>query len=237
MRQRDRHPGRRADPAGPHAAGRLHAGGAKLLMIFVLIFFDQPDRHPRAGARRHGARPEAALGRTRALNRGDPAIETLIINVLLVLMAVTVLVIARSRNLFGVVVLERHLQLPDGHRAGGDGRGRRGDDRGLGRRRAFPPCCCWARCCCARARRRSRCEALAAAGAVGWPWAAVLVYGTLGLPEFPRQGADPRPRGAALPEGWPRNRRAQRGDRGAGQLPRLRHLGETTVVFTAGAGV
>jgi hypothetical protein len=56
-------------------------------------------------ARAAWVRGDAALGRTRALNRGDPAIETLIINVLLVLMAVTVVALARSRNLFGVVVL------------------------------------------------------------------------------------------------------------------------------------
>jgi monovalent cation/proton antiporter MnhG/PhaG subunit len=71
----------------------------KLLMVGVLIFFASPTATTR-WPRGHGAGFEAAVVR-----RGAHTIETLIINVLLVLMALTVLVIARSRNLFGVIVL------------------------------------------------------------------------------------------------------------------------------------
>ena len=101
-----------------HAASVIETLGAGLILIglilqagFTLVavklrdgrppdLLRQPDRDPRAGAGGLGARTCAALVR-----RGGPAIETLIINALLTMMAIAVVVIARSRNLFGVIVL------------------------------------------------------------------------------------------------------------------------------------
>ena len=159
---------------------------------------------------------------------GGHAIEALIINALLVMMAVVVRRASRrSRNLFCGRRARRHLQLPDGHRAGGHGRGGRGDDRGLGRRRHFHRAACWARCTCATARRPSRAANPGCRCCVSLAWARMLVYGTLGLPEFsdPKAPIHPHVVPRYLQRDQAGDRRAQRRDSRAGQLPRLRHAG------------
>ena len=72
----------------------------KLIIVGLLVFFASPTAtHALAkAAMERGIKPLLAC-------RGVRVIETLIINVLLVLMAVTVVVLARNRNLFAVIVL------------------------------------------------------------------------------------------------------------------------------------
>ena len=82
--------------ARPAAAGWPLAGRGEAAVHRRADLLRQSDRHPRAGP---GSAWCAASSRCLA-DRGGRAIETLIIDVLLVLMAVTVWVLARSRNLF-----------------------------------------------------------------------------------------------------------------------------------------
>ena len=158
---------------------------------------------------------------------------------LLTLLAVVTVAIVRQRNLFGVVVLAEHLQLPDGERADRARCRRRGDDRGLGRRRRFdrPPArhpasdqddrdaLDPAAACC-------RCSSSVGTGAV-------LVWGTLVLPPFgtpdaaihkhvaPRYLADTI-KETDVPNVVTSVLADYRG---------YDTLGETTVIFTAGIGV
>ena len=129
-RQRDRDAGRRAAPARPAAAGRLDADGAKLVMLGLLIFFASPTATPCAGARRIHARAEAGRlcrrrNRHRNADHQRPAAADGGRGV-------------RARAHAQSVRRHRaggHLQLPDGRGAGRAGRGRRGHDRSVGRRR------------------------------------------------------------------------------------------------------
>ena len=73
---------------------------AKLAIIGLLIFFVSPDGDARARQGGHDARRQAA-----ARPATEGAIEALIVNVLLALMAVVALAIVVQRNLFAVVVL------------------------------------------------------------------------------------------------------------------------------------
>ena len=197
-------------------AGRGEAGCSSALLIF---FASPTATHALAGGA--GARPRAAACRPE-----ERAIEALIINVLLTLMAATVVVaIALQRNLFGVVMLVGHLQLPHGDRAGRARRGRRRDDRGVGRRRHIDRAAARRAVPRAAARRPSRCTgrwlplvlSIAVGGAARLRHAGpARVLGSA--------GADPHACRAALPE---RDRagdgRAERRHRGARELPRLRH--------------
>jgi multicomponent Na+:H+ antiporter subunit B len=157
---------------------------------------------------------------------GSTAIETLIINVLLVLMAVTVLVIARSRNLFGVIVLGGlYSFLMATVLVAMDAVDVAMTEASVGAG-ISTVLLLGALVLCKSEEARP----------VQKPWlplpcrlavGAVLVYGTLGLPQFSDpQGTHPQPCRAALPErDEAGSRSAQRGHRGAGQLPRLRHAG------------
>ena len=85
----------------------------KLLMVGLLIFFASPTAtHALARAAMvRGLKPLLA-------DDGERVIETLIINVLLVLMAVAVCGHRAQPQPVRRHRARRHLQLPDGHRAG-----------------------------------------------------------------------------------------------------------------------
>src|SRR3972149_6194166 len=97
-RQRHRYGGRRPDTARLGAAGRIFAGEREALHNRPAPFLHQPHGDPRA-------RAGGARARTQTPCQGAPAVEAVIINVLLVLMAVAVIAIDRARNLFAVIVL------------------------------------------------------------------------------------------------------------------------------------
>ncbi|MBE0474303.1 MAG: DUF4040 domain-containing protein [Rhodoferax sp.] len=97
--QRHRNAGGRPDFAGSGVTSRIHPDHRQAAHAGSVDFVCQPHGHPCAGARSHGARRQTPCC------RGEIVIETLIINVLMVMMAVSVVAIIRNRNLFAVILL------------------------------------------------------------------------------------------------------------------------------------